>query len=76
MSFKNKPLQGNRIYISGDIEEETRKDDKALKSRMKELRKSGKMAFIPWNILRCILYMDEDKPTDPLRTITMDMIRN
>jgi len=55
LSFKNKPLQGNRIYISGDIEEETRKDDKALKSRMKELRESGKMTFIPWSTARRLL---------------------
>ena len=27
-SLKNKPFQGNRIYISDDIEEETRKDEK------------------------------------------------
>ena len=50
-----KPFQGNGIYISGDIEEETRKDDKALKNRMKELRNSGKMAFILWSTPRRLL---------------------
>ncbi|KAK2148618.1 hypothetical protein LSH36_488g00005 [Paralvinella palmiformis] len=52
--------------------EEIWKDDKALKSRMKELRRSGKMAFIRWSMPSRLLYRDKDKPTDPLRTITME----
>jgi len=54
-ALKNLPFQRNRIYISGYIEEETRKDDNTLKSRMKESRKSGKMAFIPWSTPRRLL---------------------
>ena len=51
-ALKYKPFQGNRIYNSNDIEEESRKDAKSLKGRMKELRKSVKMAFKPWSTPR------------------------
>ena len=43
---------------------------------MNEVHNSGKMAFIPWSTPERMLYMDKDKASCPLRTITMDMIRN
>jgi len=43
---------------------------------MKELREGGRLAFIPLSTPICFVYRDNDKSTDSLRKINMNMILN
>ena len=52
---------GKKIFITDDIHPETRKLHKRLVPIMKDMRKKGWMAFIPWTVPRVIRYKDTPK---------------
>ena len=69
----------DKIHISDDVHEETRKQHKLLLPKMYELRRKGNFAFIPWSVPRVIKYSDEPREAGKnrrLKTIRAEDLTN
>ena len=59
----SKKLKESKYYLTDDLHPETRKIHNKLVPIMKEMRKKGYLAFIPWTVPRLIKYKDSPKGT-------------
>lgn len=57
--LKGKKFGGNSVYITDDVNEATRKQEKKLLEKVKELRQEGKIAFMPYSTPRVVKYKEK-----------------
>lgn len=70
--LREKDFNGKRVYITDDIEPQTRVVHKKLVPICQEMRDQGKFAYIPFSVPRVIKYRDGPKGSKgPLRTYTL-----
>ena len=60
---------GRKVFITDDLEPQTREEDRKLREKARSLREEGYVAVIPFKVPRVLIYKRKDSPNSPWTTI-------
>lgn len=59
-SLKNKPYNGQNVFIADDVSAKVREERKKLIAERNKMRGDGKFAMVPWTVPACLLVKSHD----------------